>query len=110
MYAVVADVERYPEFLPWCVGLRVLSRDKAGRQETVLAEIVGAAREQGVKRLIGTYKPSGRNGMVEGHYARLGFTGIERNADGSTRWSLDVAAAPEPDIPMRIHRPSLASA
>lgn len=26
MYAVVADVERYPEFLPLCTGLKVLSR------------------------------------------------------------------------------------
>lgn len=27
MFAMVADVRRYPEFLPWCVGARVLSRD-----------------------------------------------------------------------------------
>ena len=27
MYRVVSDVERYPEFLPWVVALRVLSRD-----------------------------------------------------------------------------------
>lgn len=26
LFDLVADVERYPEFLPWCVGLRVLSR------------------------------------------------------------------------------------
>ncbi len=26
MYAVVADVERYPEYLPLCTGLKVLSR------------------------------------------------------------------------------------
>jgi ribosome-associated toxin RatA of RatAB toxin-antitoxin module len=26
MYALVNDVERYPEFLPWCCGARVLSR------------------------------------------------------------------------------------
>ena len=26
MFAVVADVEKYPEFLPWVVALRVLSR------------------------------------------------------------------------------------
>lgn len=25
---MVADVARYPEFLPWCVGARVLSRDE----------------------------------------------------------------------------------
>lgn len=26
MYALVADVERYPEFLPWCLALRVVSQ------------------------------------------------------------------------------------
>ena len=26
MYAVVSDVEKYPQFLPWIVALRVLSR------------------------------------------------------------------------------------
>ena len=27
MYRVVSEVERYPEFLPWVLGLRVKSRD-----------------------------------------------------------------------------------
>ncbi|MEQ8165374.1 MAG: type II toxin-antitoxin system RatA family toxin [Alphaproteobacteria bacterium] len=27
MFALVADVERYPDFLPWCVGLRVRRRE-----------------------------------------------------------------------------------
>ncbi len=27
MFDLVADIERYPEFLPWCVGARVTSRD-----------------------------------------------------------------------------------
>ncbi|MDA5193806.1 type II toxin-antitoxin system RatA family toxin [Govanella unica] len=26
LYALVADVARYPEFLPWCVGARILKR------------------------------------------------------------------------------------
>ena len=30
MYAVVADVEKYPQFLPWVVALRVLSRREGG--------------------------------------------------------------------------------
>ena len=30
MYRVVADVEKYPEFLPWVVALRVLSRRENG--------------------------------------------------------------------------------
>lgn len=55
MYAVVADVERYPEFLPWCVGLRVLSRDRAGAQEIILAEmLVGykSLRERYTSRVV----------------------------------------------------------
>jgi coenzyme Q-binding protein COQ10 len=28
LFNMVADVARYPEFLPWCVGARVLSRDE----------------------------------------------------------------------------------
>ncbi|MDE2182135.1 MAG: type II toxin-antitoxin system RatA family toxin [Alphaproteobacteria bacterium] len=27
MYAVVADMEKYPQFLPWCTGLKILSRE-----------------------------------------------------------------------------------
>ena len=28
LFALVADVERYPEFLPWCAGVKVFSRDE----------------------------------------------------------------------------------
>jgi coenzyme Q-binding protein COQ10 len=28
LFALVADVHRYPEFLPWCVGARVISRNE----------------------------------------------------------------------------------
>ncbi len=27
VYGLVADVERYPEFLPWCTGARILAQD-----------------------------------------------------------------------------------
>lgn len=27
MYELVAAVDRYPEFLPWCIGARILKRD-----------------------------------------------------------------------------------
>ena len=29
LYALVADMEKYPEFLPWCIGLRVRKREGA---------------------------------------------------------------------------------
>ena len=28
MFDLVADIERYPEFLPWCVACRVTKRDE----------------------------------------------------------------------------------
>jgi coenzyme Q-binding protein COQ10 len=39
MYAVVADIERYPEFLPWCSKLRVRERRNEGTIEFVTAEM-----------------------------------------------------------------------
>jgi coenzyme Q-binding protein COQ10 len=39
MYAVVADIERYPEFLPWVVALRIKSRTKEGMREIIVAEM-----------------------------------------------------------------------
>ncbi len=38
MFAIVADVERYPEFVPWCAGLRVLRREPAPFGELLWAE------------------------------------------------------------------------
>lgn len=39
MFAVVADVEKYPEFLPWCTGLTVMSRSKEGDVDVLIAEM-----------------------------------------------------------------------
>ena len=36
MFDLVADIERYPEFLPWCVGTRIRSRDG----DTILADMI----------------------------------------------------------------------
>jgi coenzyme Q-binding protein COQ10 len=39
MYGVVADVERYPEFLPWCSKVVVRKREKNADVEFVTAEM-----------------------------------------------------------------------
>ncbi len=38
MYAIVADVERYPEFVPWCAELRIVKRERAPFGEVMWAE------------------------------------------------------------------------
>ncbi len=39
MYAIVADMERYPEFLPWCAALKILKREREGGADIALAEM-----------------------------------------------------------------------
>jgi coenzyme Q-binding protein COQ10 len=36
LFALVADIERYPEFLPWCVGARIKER----RPDLIVADLV----------------------------------------------------------------------
>jgi len=45
MYQVVSDVEKYPQFLPWVVALRVLSRGDS-RLTAEMAVGYGALRER----------------------------------------------------------------
>jgi coenzyme Q-binding protein COQ10 len=36
LFALVADVERYPEFLPWCVGARIRER----KPDLIVADLI----------------------------------------------------------------------
>ena len=54
MFAVVADVERYPEFLPLCESLVVKSREAGSTHETLIATMTvgyGAIRESFTSRV-----------------------------------------------------------
>jgi FkbH-like protein len=80
----------------WVMSCRVLGR---GVEDAALSALVAAAAGQGVEALIGEYRPSGRNGMVQDHYAKLGFTEVAPppNAEANARfWRLSVAEAPAP--------------
>lgn len=41
MFDLVADVERYPEFMPWCGGAHVESRNQTGMQATLQIHFAG---------------------------------------------------------------------
>lgn len=56
MFALVADIERYPEFLPWCAGARIGRREPLpdGLSEIVTADLIVAYkmfREQFTSRV-----------------------------------------------------------
>jgi coenzyme Q-binding protein COQ10 len=40
MYDLVADVAKYPEFLPWCAAARIRSRVPQGAAEIVEADLI----------------------------------------------------------------------
>jgi coenzyme Q-binding protein COQ10 len=55
MFKIVADVERYPEFVPWCAGLRIMRREKQGAQQVLIAEtLIGyrSLRERYTSRVL----------------------------------------------------------
>ena len=41
MFDLVADVEKYPQFMPWCGGASVSSRDKNGMQASITISLAG---------------------------------------------------------------------
>jgi len=75
MYAVVADVEKYPQFLPWVVALRVLSRGE-NRMTAEMAVGYGALRERytsdvhldPVERRIDVVQTQGPFKQLENHW------------------------------------------
>jgi FkbH-like protein len=85
----------------WLMSCRVLGRRV---EELFLAEIVRAAREQGVETLRGRFIPTGKNDLVRDHYKKLGFAPV--GTDGQTTlWQLDVGSYHCPVLPIEVHRP-----
>lgn len=41
MFDLVADVERYPQFMPWCGGATVSARDAQGMQASITISLAG---------------------------------------------------------------------
>ncbi|MBV8666298.1 MAG: HAD family hydrolase [Burkholderiaceae bacterium] len=87
----------------WLMSCRVLNRKV---EQAVLMELLEQARAAGIARIVGRYLPTERNALVQDHYSKLGFALLETQADGATRWELDVAAAPQYQVPMTVHRTS----
>jgi FkbH-like protein len=69
----------------WLMSCRVLGRQV---EQATLNLIAAEARRLGATRLLGEYRPTAKNGMVCTHYAKLGFTQLDEQAGGITRWEL----------------------
>jgi len=83
----------------WLMSCRVLGRCV---EQMTLRELLRRAAARNIRALIGRYRPTERNRMVERHYAKLGFEPVSEESDGSTLWRLDVAGATVEAAPMRV--------
>jgi FkbH-like protein len=82
----------------WLMSCRVLNRRL---EEQVLNIVHASAREQGIRRLIGMYRPTAKNGMVKDHYRKLGFT-LASESETLVTWMLDVGDYVPRAVPIAI--------
>jgi len=79
----------------WLMSCRVLGRQM---ERFMLDRMVEAAAAQGIRKIIGVYRPTGKNGLVAGLYPDLGFELAAESGD-EKRYVLEVPAAPSVTAP-----------
>lgn len=90
MFALVDDIESYPQFLPWCRAARILERTDDEVRATI------ALSKGGVDKSFTTCNRNQRNKMiemrlVEGPFQRLeGFWRFDPLGDDGCKVSLDL--------------------
>jgi coenzyme Q-binding protein COQ10 len=97
MFDLVADIERYPEFVPLCRAMRVRRRTQSGDREVVIAEMTVAyklIRESFTSRV--TLDRERQTILVEyldGPFSRMENRWVFRPADGGTGEAAGTAEA-----------------
>jgi ribosome-associated toxin RatA of RatAB toxin-antitoxin module len=71
MYALISDIESYPEFLPWCQSTRILSRN--GDEIHVHIEM----SKGGIRKSFTTWNRLQENEMIEMHLLEGPFQRFE---------------------------------
>jgi FkbH-like protein len=76
----------------WLMSCRVLKRTF---ERAMFAALCDAARARGLKRLVGTYLPTGRNAMVAELFPSLGFHRLGGSPEGeSSTWAFELGQGP----------------
>ncbi len=71
----------------WIMSCRVLKREM---ELAMLDMVAKAAISAGMKKIVGYYYPTAKNGMVKELYGTFGFAKVSEN-DGNTVWELDLS-------------------
>ena len=77
----------------WLMSCRVLKRDM---EFAMFDALVEQCQARGIRKIVGVYIPSKKNGMVAGHYESLGFRPMNEASAGRELWSYDLPATYSP--------------
>ena len=88
MLCVRGGAEAEWEIDTWLMSCRVLGREL---ERFMLDRAIDAARQRGISRIIGVYRPTGKNTLVADLFDRLGFA--PHGGGDCPRYALDVSAS-----------------
>jgi FkbH-like protein len=74
----------------WVMSCRVLGRSM---EEFIRDDVLAIASNSGCVTVLGRYVPSGKNKLVAGLYARLGFERVSQQRDGEEAWQMRLDGA-----------------
>ena len=74
LYGLVIDIERYPEFLPWCLGARI----KSSREDLIVADLV-IGFKMFRERFTSRVSPNPREQRIDVVYAEGPFKYLENH-------------------------------
>jgi len=77
----------------WLMSCRVLKREI---EFAMFDALIEQCQARGIRKIVGIYIPSKKNGMVAGHYAGLGFHSMGATSEGRESWGYDVPATYSP--------------
>lgn len=71
----------------WLMSCRVLKREM---EIAMFDALIEECQARGIRRVLGIYNPSKKNGMVAKHYAGLGFTRVDGSSSEREMWAYEV--------------------
>jgi len=72
----------------WVMSCRVLKREM---ELAIFDALVEQCAARGIRKIVGVYIPSKKNGMVAEHYASLGFSRVDGPSGGRELWLYEVS-------------------
>lgn len=71
----------------WLMSCRVLKRNM---EFVMMDKLVAECRKRDIKKIIGRYFPTAKNGMVREFYGTMGFEKVEEDGTGNVKWEMIV--------------------